>query len=238
MNWPLLLFAALLGYLCGSISFARVVLRRVAPDKVDEPVVFNAPDGEPGYVLKAVSSTTVRVVAGPRWGCLTGILDVLKVALPTLAMRLAVPDAPYFLVTAYFGLVGHDWPVFYRFRGGRGLSAVTGGMLAIDPLFVLVYGVITMAGGSIMRKSGMLYLGVVSAPLMLIGPWLWWRFDSGAYLTYGLATSATYCVAMVPEVRDVLAMRREGRMPHEGALVELTRMDVGVLKKKAEGSEQ
>ena len=53
-------------------------------------------------------------------------------ALPTLLFRLWQPDVPYYLVAAAAGLVGHDWPLYHRFKGGRGLSAIYGALLVID----------------------------------------------------------------------------------------------------------
>ena len=62
----------------------------------------------------------VRMQVGTRYGCLTAILDIAKVAIPALIFKLWQPETPYFLVTALFGLIGHDWPIYHRFKGGRG----------------------------------------------------------------------------------------------------------------------
>jgi glycerol-3-phosphate acyltransferase PlsY len=47
------------------------------------------------------------------------------------------------LLAAAAGLIGNNWPVYYRFKGGSGISAIYGGLLVIDPLAILV----SAAGG-------------------------------------------------------------------------------------------
>jgi glycerol-3-phosphate acyltransferase PlsY len=63
---------------------------------------------------------------------------MLKVAIPTLIVRLWQPDEAYYLVLAGAGVVGHAWPVYHRFRGGRGESPILGGLLVIEALGLLL----------------------------------------------------------------------------------------------------
>ena len=131
-NWLLAGAVALLGYLLGSISWARIIAGRVKPEadisRIEEPV----PNSEAVFVTDSVSATAVRVHVGTRYGCLTAVLDMLKVALPTLLLRRWQPDKPYHLISALAGAIGHDWPLYYRFKGGRGESVIYGALLVIE----------------------------------------------------------------------------------------------------------
>ncbi len=114
MNPWMAVIAGLIGYLFGSISSARLVTGRVAPGTnithVEEPI----PNSDQKFLIESISATNVRVQVGTRYGCLTAILDMLKVALPTLALRLLFPDQPYYLIAAAMGVLGHDYPIYYK----------------------------------------------------------------------------------------------------------------------------
>ena len=71
---------------------------------------------------------------GARWGALALIGDLAKGALPVVVARLLTDD-PYVHVTAGLAATaGHDWPVFAGFRGGRGVAASFGVILALNPI--------------------------------------------------------------------------------------------------------
>lgn len=66
------------------------------------------------------------------------MLDAAKSFVPVLATKRAFPDRKYHLLVALAVMVGHNYPVFHRFKGGRGQSPFFGSMLALDPLAVPV----------------------------------------------------------------------------------------------------
>ena len=86
------------GYLFGSISFARLVARLVAP-ATDLTRSETTVDGET-YVTDSVSATAVREKLGMRWGILTGLLDMAKAAVPILVVGAVAPGSPSQLVVA------------------------------------------------------------------------------------------------------------------------------------------
>lgn len=171
MDLAIAVLAALIGYLFGSISFARVIARLVEPQADISLIEAPIPHSDEVFVSDAVSATAVRMHVGARYGCFTAILDMLKVTVPTLLFKLWQPDAPYFLVVAVFGLVGHDWPVFFRFKGGRGESPILGGLIVIDWVGAVVT---NLAGWPIGILSGNL-LVLRWAWLLLLIPWFWIR---------------------------------------------------------------
>ena len=80
----------LAGYLFGSISFARIVTKIVAPETdLNSVVLEGSQSGEP---LKTVGATTASVKLGAKYGGLIGILDILKGFIPTLVVKLIFPD--------------------------------------------------------------------------------------------------------------------------------------------------
>ena len=87
MNLLAALLAIVIGYLIGSISFARLVAGRFAPQQDITKIVVEGTDGEGRFESDAVSSTSVRLHLGPRYGCLVGILDILKAAVPALVFK-------------------------------------------------------------------------------------------------------------------------------------------------------
>jgi glycerol-3-phosphate acyltransferase PlsY len=193
--------AAFVGYLAGSVSFARIVLRAVRPEGRIERIEVELPGGET-FVSDSVSATAVRMQAGSRFGCLTAILDVAKVAIPTLVVRLLAPDEPYYLLVAAAGIVGHDWPFFGRFKGGRGESALYGGVLAIDPIAIVGTTVLGALLGFVLGNV----LVLRWAGMVLLIPWM--ALSSGDVWTLGYIVFAvgTYFVAMIPELRQYAGM--------------------------------
>jgi glycerol-3-phosphate acyltransferase PlsY len=190
--------AAAAGYLFGSISFARVVVRLAAPQlDMSEGVEIEIPGGKEPVRFDAIGGTAVAATLGDRYGCLTGLLDMAKVAVPTLAFSLAYPGTPYFLITATTGVVGHNWPLYHRFKGGNGLSAIYGGFLVIDPIGTLVTSLISLVLGLLSRNVLVGY----SAGIWLMIPWLWLSTGDTAYLAYVVAVNAVFMISMIPAVR-------------------------------------
>jgi acyl phosphate:glycerol-3-phosphate acyltransferase len=208
MNWLIAGLAAATGYLIGSISFARIVTRLFAPQQDISRVEIAVPGTEIVLRSDAVSATTVQLHLGRRYGCLVGVLDILKAALPALAFKVWYPETPYYLIAAGMAAVGHNWPVYHRFKGGRGLSPITGGMLVLDWLGVLV----TNAAGVLIGlalKDTFLATGVY---LFLMIPWIWFRSHDWVELAYVVSMAALYWISLLPEVKEDLRLRREGNL--------------------------
>jgi glycerol-3-phosphate acyltransferase PlsY len=157
---------------------------------------------------------------GARYGCLVGILDILKGWLPALFFRLWQPDAPYYLIAATLTVVGHSYPLYHGFKGGRGLSTILGGFLAMDWLGVLV----TNAAGLLLGGLTAQVLVMRWAGLLLMIPWIWFRTYDPARLAYVLVANALFWFAMLPELRQYLRLRREGKLPDEGQVAEFMGM--------------
>jgi acyl phosphate:glycerol-3-phosphate acyltransferase len=195
--WAALL-AVVAGYLLGSISFARVVTGLVRPGEAPATVAIPLAEGDDVVESDLVSATTVRIQLGTGYGCLVSLLDMAKVALPTLAFRLWEPAGPYFLMAAAAGMVGHIYPLTTRFKGGRGESPLYGGLVVIDPLGVVVTNVAAMVLGLALGHLLVLRLG----GMVLMIPWLWLRTGDPAHVAYIALANGLYWFAVRGELRQ------------------------------------
>jgi acyl phosphate:glycerol-3-phosphate acyltransferase len=124
MLWSLL--AVLASYLVGSLSFAVIVSRTMG---LSDPRTYGSKNPGATNVLRSGNKTAA---------VLTLLLDALKGFVPValavyIGPRYGLPDS----LPAWIGLaafVGHLWPVFFRFQGGKGVATAAGALLALNPL--------------------------------------------------------------------------------------------------------
>jgi glycerol-3-phosphate acyltransferase PlsY len=204
MDFALVISVALVGYVLGSVSFARIVGRRVVPDADLTSTPLELPGGAT-IDYGGVSATSVGARTGPKWGIVVGVGDMAKAFIPTLVVRLVWPDDPYFYVVAVAVMLGHNYPVFHRFKGGRGQSPLYGGLLAVDWLALPVTTAVGMAVGLAVREMFVAY----TLGQWLLIPWFIWRGDP-AGIAYAVAINLLFTVAILPESRAYLAKRRSG----------------------------
>lgn len=118
--------AAVAAYLIGSLSFAVIVSRFMG---LSDPRSYGS--GNPGATNVLRSGNRAAAV-------LTLLLDALKGYVPValavfLGPRHGLGQGTVALV-ALAAFLGHLWPVFFRFKGGKGVATAAGALLGIDPL--------------------------------------------------------------------------------------------------------
>ncbi|BBT14541.1 MULTISPECIES: glycerol-3-phosphate 1-O-acyltransferase PlsY [Pseudomonadaceae] len=112
---------AILAYLLGSLSFAILLSR-----------VFGTADpraegsGNPG-------ATNMLRVAGKRLAILTLLGDLLKGLLPVLVARLIGLDLQEQAWVGLAAVLGHLYPLYFNFRGGKGVATAAGMLLGLYP---------------------------------------------------------------------------------------------------------
>jgi len=85
-----------------------------------------------------IGATNVARVAGPVAGILTLLLDAGKGALAVyLAGRLTQGSATWLIIALLCALAGHCFPVWLRFRGGKGVATAAGAFLVLCPMAML-----------------------------------------------------------------------------------------------------
>jgi glycerol-3-phosphate acyltransferase PlsY len=105
---------------------------------------------------------------GRRAGIVVGIIDVGKGTLAVLIAQATSMPQIAVMFTGAAAVIGHNWPVFIGFRGGRGVSTTIGVLLALVTQPVLI-----LAGPAILallvKKNVNLACAVLFAPLSLVG---------------------------------------------------------------------
>lgn len=177
----------ILGYLSGSLPFSIWVTRLVKGVDVRE-----AGSGH------ATTTNTIRQ-AGFGWGALVAILDVAKGFIPVyLALHVGrdvtwYPQGipPYIVpLTAAFAVTGHCWPLFAQFRGGMGLAALGGALLAVNWFSVVIALGLLLTLVLVIRHSARASVaaGILMAPLFwllnLRGMETWVALAGGLVIAY------------------------------------------------------
>lgn len=226
MDPQIALLAAVVGYLLGSISFARIIMKLVAPEEELTGMELDTQAGET-FRVQAVGGTAVSLKLGAKYGVITALLDILKVVFPTLALKLLYPGMPYYLISATMGLVGHNWPLYYRFKGGRGISAMYGGFLVVDWVGTLVTAVVGMFLGLVVFRN--VLLSYLLGPWLMI-PWLWFRTRDPWQVAYAMLVNLLFVLAMIPEIKKMRDLKRRGIQGDMAASLEATPMGHGIKK--------
>jgi len=91
-----------------------------------------------------IGATNVFRCVGKRWGIVTLVLDALKGFIPALvfprvleslgaAPQTAAAAALPGLIYMAFAIAGHNWPIYLKFKGGKGVATSAGGLLGVAP---------------------------------------------------------------------------------------------------------
>ena len=214
MDLSIAVISLTISYLVGSVSFARLVVKLWTGKDVTEFDV--AVDGtEDKYKALSIGGNTVSTVLGAKGGMTVGILDILKVVLPTLAFKLIHPEQPaYALIAAVGGLLGHIWPIYYHFHGGSGFSAILGGLLVIDWVAALLSPIAGLLLGMLVFRN---MIVASLAWIWLLIPWFWWRTGSdAAHILYAVVVNVLFLLAMIPEYQTAMKYKKEGKMIEYG----------------------
>ncbi len=161
----------ILGYLLGSIPTAYIVGRVLKG--VD---IRQIGDGNMG------AANTFRQL-GPKAGITVGIIDAGKGAAAVLIAQATSLPLVAVLLTGTAVVVGHNWPVFLGFRGGRGEATTIGVLLVTITRPMLIMAIPAIAAHLILRdttKAGV----VLFVPLPLI---CWLTGLEGALIAYSVA---------------------------------------------------
>lgn len=144
----------LLAYLVGSLSFAVIVSRAMG---MDDPRTYGS--GNPG------ATNVLR--SGKKLAALLTLLgDALKGVAAVLGARLLGATPETMALVALAVVVGHMWPVFFRFQGGKGVATAAGVLLMLDWKMGLVPLGIWLAVAVLLRISSLAaLLAAVSAPI-------------------------------------------------------------------------
>jgi glycerol-3-phosphate acyltransferase PlsY len=177
---------AIIAYLLGAIPFGLIIGRSMAHVDIREHGSGN------------IGATNVFRTLGTRLGLITAILDMSKAALAVLLSMFIIGNEVLVvggqdihvqlaqILSAISAMVGHNWSVYIRFKGGKGVACFIGGLLVINwavALIGLVAGVIIalttryVSLGSMLMAVCVLLVLVALALLAVSAP---------VYIVYGL----------------------------------------------------
>ena len=167
------LAAVLAAYLLGSLAFAVIVSRVMG---LSDPRTFGSKNPGATNVLRSGSKAAAVV---------TLLLDAIKGLLPVLLVKLF--GKPYGLeegTMAAVGLaafVGHLWPVFFRFKGGKGVATFIGVVFGLNWLLGLATAITWLVIAFFFRYSSLASLvsAVFALAYYLIGGGIAWYVDAG-----------------------------------------------------------
>lgn len=110
-------------YFVGAINFAIIFAKKAGKD------ILHSGSGNPGTM-------NVLRVAGKKWGALTFLCDALKGLAFTLVARFFFCGETFALalVIGLIAIVGHVFPIYTRFKGGKGVATSIGVFMAIMPI--------------------------------------------------------------------------------------------------------
>ena len=128
-DFSVVVLLAVGGYLMGSLSFAVIVSRVMG---LDDPRTYGSQN--PGATNVLRSGNKKAAIA-------TLLFDALKGYFPVLLVKLYGPafglDDRAVALVAISAFIGHLWPVFFSFKGGKGVATAAGILFGVEPLLGL-----------------------------------------------------------------------------------------------------
>lgn len=161
----------IIGYLLGSIPTAYIAghilkgedIRRLGDENAGAANVFRE--------------------IGHKTGILVGFIDAGKGALAVVIAQAGGMSQVVVMFTGAAAIIGHNWPVFTGFRGGRGVSTAIGVLLVTVTQPLLILGVPALLALFI-KRNVTLACAILFAPLMVVG---WLVGTPGVLIVYSVA---------------------------------------------------
>lgn len=125
MVWWHILLIVLCSYLAGNISVSRII----AKSKNDD--ITKHGSGNPG-------STNVLRSYGLKWGIFNLILDMLKAIIPCVIVLFTTNSTMLVYVAGISVMLGHVFPVVFKFKGGKGIATMMGVFLVTNPIATVI----------------------------------------------------------------------------------------------------
>lgn len=195
----------IIGYLLGSIPFGALISRRSA--KVD---VRQHGSGK-------IGTTNVLRTAGGKAAATVLVLDLLKGVLAVVFAGLIVGRG--YLMVGDFGLgalvaqvmaalaamAGHNWSVFLKFQGGRGVATFFGGLIALCPVAAIFGGEVLIIGAGLTRFVSLGSIAGVVGTYTILVPLTIMNGFPVEYLAYALIGTIVIVVMHRGNIRRLIS---------------------------------
>lgn len=140
-----LLLCGVVAYLLGSLNFAVILSKIFFHDDIRKYGSGNA------------GATNMVRTYGRKWGVITFICDGLKAAVSVLLSMLLMGEGGAY-IAALFAILGHIFPVYYKFRGGKGVVVAAISILCLNPM---VFAILVLLFLAIVSASKYISLGSI-----------------------------------------------------------------------------
>lgn len=126
MDW----FWVLFGYLFGSIPTGYLAVKVLRGEDIRR------------YGSGNIGATNVGRLLGKRWAVAVGAFDIVKGGLAVTLVRLCAGDQFILVLVGIASVCGHVFPIWLRFRGGRGVATTFGVVFSYHPLVAVASGIL------------------------------------------------------------------------------------------------
>ena len=149
------IITALVSYLFGSIPFGYLFTKILL--KKD---IRNVGSGN-------IGATNVLRTGNKSLGYLTLVLDIAKAVVPVIYIKLNYPDLVY--ISALCAFLGHLFPIWLKFKGGKGVATLVGILISINIYYALIFGIVWILTFLISKYSSLSSLfASISIPIYLL----------------------------------------------------------------------
>lgn len=169
--------AIIFSYLIGSISSAIVVCR-----------IMRLPDPRT-QGSRNPGATNVLRIGGKKAAAITLLGDALKGFIPVLAAKLYGIESLGLALVMFTAFLGHLYPIFFRFEGGKGVATLIGCLIALSLPVALCW----MATWAIV-VAAFRYVSLASLLASIFAPLYVWYFTGNMWLTLSTAMMALLLV--------------------------------------------
>lgn len=182
------IIAIIIGYLLGSIPFAYITGRLKKGVDIRQVGGHN------------VGALNVMREIGLLPGVAVLIADIGKGSLAVLIARWLDLPMIWIFIAGFAAVVGHNWPIFLGFKGGKGAATTIGVLFALVPgQFALSLAIMALVIVITSNIRLAIIIGLALLPLFI------WRFDgSGMLIAYSLALFLFLGVRSLPSVREAI----------------------------------
>jgi len=150
-----ILIIGIISYLLGSIPFGLILTKIFLKKDIREIGSGN------------IGATNALRTGNKLIGYSTLILDLLKAVAPVVYVKINFPEMVY--ISALCAFIGHVFPVWLKFKGGKGVATYVGILFSLNIIFGLVFGVCWLIIFFIFKYSSLASLiGSLSIPVYIL----------------------------------------------------------------------
>lgn len=183
------LLVVLLAYLIGGIPFGLIIGKVFYKKDIRE------------FGSKNIGATNVLRVLGKGTGLFVFLLDFLKGLLPTLLALFLFNIPAITVITGYSAVLGHIFPVYLKFKGGRGVATGIGFLAALVPDVFAIITIFAVVSIGITR-----YVSLTSITGSILATTLCFVFQKPIEYSLGILAATIFIVIRhIPNIKRLLS---------------------------------